>query len=304
MAFGDLKAESTAKSMFSSSQDAIKSSVDASRAGLSAVQAAQGQTASIVNQVNADADALKASAAPMRQDAATQRGYAQTFSDMSGTFGTSAQPWLATGEDIRTLNSEADGIAGEWVKNYNALSPDSLVSFAASDTQKSIDNTRGQMIRTLTRSGVSPSSPAYVAALTQAKKYEQALLSGVKTRARLLGLKEQSSALQTGFKMAMESTGLGQTYEKMALDAVAAASGATGAATQAEAQAANAIGSAGSLRTQTAGIVTSGANAVANAAASLSESQRRAAEYYTTQSGSILGALQSGANTAISALFN
>jgi hypothetical protein len=304
MAFGDLQAENAAKSLYAKGQNAISASVNAAGAGLGAALAAQGQVAGIVSQVNADADTLKASAAPMRQDAATQRGYAKTFEGMSATATESAKPWLALGSDIATLNADATGIGGEWVKNYNALSPDSLVSFAASDAQKSIDNTRGQMARTLTRSGVSSSSPAYIAALAEAKKYEQALLSGVKTRAHLLGLKEQSSALQAGLQMALQSTGLGQAYEKMALDAIGSASSATGAATTAETQAANVIAGAGTLRASTAGAVSSSANAVASATASLSNAQRNAAEYYTTQSGSILGALQSGADTAISALFS
>lgn len=299
-----MSAENTAKNLFSDAQFAMRSSVGAAGAGLGAARQAQGQVAGIVSQVNADADALKASVAPMKEDANTQRGYAKTFADMSGAAGESAQPWLGLGEDIRTLNADASGIGGEWVKNYNAMSPDSLVSFAASDAQKSIENTRGQLARTLSRAGVSPSSPAYMAAVSQAKKYEQALLSGVKTRARLLGLKEQSGALAQGLQMALQSTGLGQNYEKMALDAMVSASGATGAATGAEAQAAGVLANAGSLRASTGNMVSSSANAVAAAAGNLATAQRNAAEYYTEQSGSILGALQSGANTALSALFS
>ena len=304
MAFGDLAAESAAKNLFSQGKSAMGASVGAAGAGLGAASNAQGQVSGIVSQINADADAMKASIPVIQKDAATQRGYATTFAEMGTSATESAKPWLATGSDILSLNPNATGISGEWIKNYNALSPESLVSFAASDAQKSIDNTRAQLARTLSRSGVSASSPAYVAALAQAKKYEQALLSGVKTRARLLGLKEQSSALQTAMEMAIKSTGVGQDYEKMALDALTGASGATAAASSNEVAAADINAKSGSLKAQGGSLVTQSANAVSNAAASLAQAQQNAAEYYTTQSGSILGALQAGAKTGISALFS
>jgi hypothetical protein len=208
-----------------------------------------------------------------------------------------AAPWLAAGEDMLGLNAGAGGIAGEWVKNYNALSPDSLVSFAASDAQRSIENTRGQMARTLSRSGVSISSPAYVAALNEAKKYEQALLAGVKTRARLLGMKEQSSALQQGLQMAIGATGMGDQLTRQALAATQGASQATGAATDAEARAAGILGQAGGLESEKVRLGLAGNNTLANA-------QQVAADYYSTQASSTLGLLQSGAKTALSALFS
>ena len=286
-------------------QGAIGASTGAAQAGVSAAQAAQNQNAGIVSQITADADTLRRSVAPaVRRDAATQRGYATTFSDMADTARTQAQPWLATGADILSLNPAAGGIAGEWAKNYNALSPESLVSFAASDAQRSIDNTRNQMARTLSRSGVSPSSPAFAAALANVKKYEQALLSGVKTRARLLGLKEQSSALQAGLQMAIGSTGVGQQFTQQALSAMTGASGATGAATSAERGAADVVAQAGGLGAQAAGITQAGANALVNANAALSSAQQTAADYYSTQASSVLGLMQSGAGTALNALFD
>jgi len=284
---------------------AIGAATGAAQAGVTAAQGAQIQNSARSAQILADAEALRGTTAPaIRQDAATQRGYAGQFAEMADTARTQAQPWMATGTDILSLNPSAGGIAGEWVKNYNALSPESLVSFAASDAQRSIDNTRAQMTRTLARSGVSPSSPAFAAALAQTKKYEQALLSGVKTRARLLGMKEQASALQSGLQMAIGSTGVGQQFTQQALSAMSGASGATGAATTAERAAGEAVAQAGGLGAQAAGITTQGVSTLVGANSALAQVQQSAADYYSTQASSVLGLMQSGARTALNALFS
>jgi len=241
-------------------------------------------------QNTASADLSRAAVPQVQNDAKAQRGFAADFSEMGDAAKLNAAPWLAAGEGILGLDAASPGMAGEWVKNYKSLSPDSLVSFAASDAQRSIENTRGQMARTLSRSGVSPSSPAYVAALGEAKKYEQALLAGVKTRARLLGLKEQSGALAQGMTMALGATGMGDQLTRQALAATQAASGATGAATDAEVKA---VGVAGQINAMEQG----GRNYLANA-------QQVAADYYSTQASSTLGLLQSGAKTSLSALFS
>ena len=269
---------------------AIGSMVDAAKD-------AQIQNTASTTQLGKDAGAMRAIVPQVQNDAQTQRGYAATFEGMGDQAKLNAAPWLAAGEGMLGLDAGAGGIAGEWVKNYNALSPDSLVSFAASDAQRSIENTRGQMARTLSRSGVSISSPAYVAALNEAKKYEQALLAGVKTRARLLGMKEQSSALQQGLQMAIGATGMGDQLTRQALAATQGASQATGAATDAEARAAGILGQAGGLESEKVRLGLAGNNTLANA-------QQVAADYYSTQASSTLGLLQSGAKTALSALFS
>jgi hypothetical protein len=241
-------------------------------------------------QNSATSELIRAGVPGVKEDALTQRKIAGQFGDMATEAQGQATPWLGVGNDIRDLDAGAGGIAGEWVKNYNALSPDSLVSFAASDAQKSIENTRGQLTRTLSRSGISPSSPAYVAALGEAKKYEQALLAGVKTRARLLGLKEQGGALAQGMQMALQSTAMGDQITKRAMASLEGASGATSAATAAE-QGAAELG----IKASAQGMA--GTNYLANA-------QQVAADYYSTQASSTLGLLQSGAKTALSALFS
>lgn len=285
--------------------------VAAARAGVAAASQARLQNVANTANIERDAASLRTFAPRLQNDANTQRGYAATFAGMAGGAQDQAAPWLGAGADLLGLNPEASGMAGAWVKNYNALSPDSLVSFAASDAQRSIENTRGQMARTLSRSGVSPSSPAYMAALGEARKYEQALLAGVKTRARLLGLKEQSGALAQGMQMALGATGMGDQLTRQALAATQAASGATGAATGAEATGAGMYAQAGDLEAKAGGLnlegtqTVVGANqAIGGAYNTLVNAQQVAADYYSTQASSTLGLLQSGASGALSALFS
>lgn len=291
--------------------DTARQGVGAASAGAATAEQARIQNSEAAARIAADAASLRGFAPRLQNDAAAQRGYAGTFSGMAATAQGQAAPWLAAGQDLLGLNAGATGMAGEWIRNYNALSPDSLVSFAASDAQRSIENTRGQMARTLSRSGVSPSSPAYIAALGEARKYEQALLAGVKTRARLLGLKEQSGALQQGLQMALGATGAGQQFVQQALAAQQAASAATGAATGADTQAGGMFAKAGDLEAQAGGLTAQGAqisigaqNALTGAYGTLVGAQQSAAEYYSTQASSVLGLLQSGANSALSALFS
>lgn len=296
-------AGSAVRGMFNQANAAIGASTGAAQTGLSAAQGAAATNAGVVSQINADADTLRQNAAATRQDAVTQRGYAGALADLAATERGQAEDWQKTGSAFLNLDETAGGIAGAWAKNYNALSPDSLVSFAASDAQKSIDNSRAQMARVLTRSGVSPSSPAFAAALANAKKYEQALLSGVKSRARLLGLESQQSALEKGMQMAIGATGVSQQYLAQTAQALGGASSATGAATAAEVAAAGQVAQSAGLRATGAGITQAAANTVVGAANSLAQAQQTAADYYSTQSSSILGLLQSGNSKALSALF-
>lgn len=317
---------------------AADAALAASQGALSNARAVQTQNAARIGIMNSDADAMRTAAGNvsaisggMAQDTAALRGDASGLRVMATDLTGRAAPWLQTGADILNLNPNATGLAGEWNKYYASLSPDALVSFAASDAQRSIDNTRGQMVRTLTGMGVSPGSAAFGAALEKAKIYEQALLSGVKTRARMLGIREQGSALTAGLQMALNATNMGATFTQQALGATTAAADVTGKAAGVEQQRGSLEAAAGQLRQGAAGVteagaqlalggagaVTSASGAVTGAAgarvsagsaltgayATLAQAQQTAAEYYSTQASSILGLLQGGTSNALAALF-
>lgn len=275
--------------------------------------------------INTDAESVRAAAgrvsgvaAGMAQDTTALRGDAATLRGDAGNLWDKGQGWFGTGQDIVNLNPNATGIAGEYNKYYQSLSPDSLVSFAASDAQRSVDNTRGQLTRTLSGMGVSPGSAAYGAALAKAQQYESALLAGVKTRARLLGIDKQGNALAQGMSMAIQATGVGTTLANSAIQATQGAVGATAQAADneqarggLEATAGQLSQGAGNLTATGAGVtlnaaqgVTQANAALTNANDSFARAQQAAADYYSTQASSMLGLLQSGNSVALQSLFS
>ena len=299
-------------------QAAIGQSTAASQQAFNAAQAAQAANQGQVSLINTDAEALRRQAGTvsgiaqgMATDTSALRGDAATLRSSAANLWGQGQNWFGIGSDIVNLNPNATGIGGEWSRYYSSLSPDSLVSFAASDAQRSIENTRGQLARTLSGMGVSPGSAAYGAALAKARQYETALLAGVKTRARMLGIEKQGDALAQGMQMAISATGLGQNLANAAVGATQAAVGAQGQAANVEqarggleVQAGQLTQGAGNLAATAAQVGTAGVNALTNAANSLANAQQTAADYYSTQSSSILGLLQSGNSVALGSLFS
>lgn len=310
---------------------AIAGSVGAANSGVGAAQsaatnalAAQSANASQVRMINSDAEGVRAQAGAvsgiaggMAQDSAALRGDAATLRGNAGDMWGQSRGWFDTGNDMLNLNPNATGMSGEFNKYYNSLSPENLVSFAASDAQKSVNNTRGQLVRTLSGMGVSPGSAAFGAALAKTRQYEAALLAGVKTRARLLGIDKQGSALAQGMQMAISATGVGTSLANSAINATQGAASATGQAAGVETQRGNLEATAGQLRqgagnlsATAAGITTGSANAVTSAQSavtgaydSVARAQQTAADYYSTQASSVLGLLQSGNSLGMQALF-
>ena len=314
-----------ANSSIAGSITSAQSGVTAAQAAVNNALAAQSANASQVRMINTDAEAVRGAAgrvsdiaSGMAQDSAALRGDASTLRSNAASLWDQGQGWFTTGSDLVNLNPNATGMAGEFNKYYNSLSPDSLVSFAASDAQRSVNNTRGQLMRTLAGMGVSPGSAAYGAALAKAQQYEASLLAGVKTRARLLGIDKQGAALAQGMQMAINATGLGQNLANAAVSATQGAVSATGQAANVEAARGSLESTAGQLRQGAgqlvatgAGITTAGANAVTSAQSgvtsaynSVARAQQTAAEYYATQASSVLGLLQSGNSVALNALFS
>lgn len=290
-------------------------------ANAQAAQAANAQQVRLINTagqgVTEAAGRVSGIAGGMAQDTAQARADAETLRSRASDMWAQASPYATMGADIVNLNPNATGLAGAFGNYFRSLSPDSLVSFAASDAQRSIENTRGQLVRTLSGMGVTPGSAAYGAALARSKQYESALLAGVKTRAHLLGIEKQGEAIQQGMQMALQSGELGNQIAQASVQASQAAGAASGRAADIEAarggleaQAGGLQSRAGELAATAAGVTTQGAQAVtaaqqgvAGAYANLANAQQAAAEYYAAQSSSMLGLLQSGGSTALSALF-
>lgn len=110
--------------------------------------------------INTDAEGVRAQAGRvsgiadgMAQDSNSLRGDAATLRSNAGDMWGQSRGWFETGNDMLNLNPNATGMAGEFNKYYNSLSPENLVSFAASDAQESVNNTRGQLVPRALRNG-------------------------------------------------------------------------------------------------------------------------------------------------------
>ena len=293
-------------------------------------------------QVNADLNAARGAGASMDEAAGKLGGFAdkvnktaQEVGDTADIFSqyaasmerdstyarANALPWLETGNDMLNMDESAGGMAGEWAKLYKQMSPDALAAGAASSTRKAAATAEGDMLRSMARRGISAGSGAVAAALGKQKEREEASVAAMMTSARKVGLSMQADALKSGFAMALQASGMGKQFADEALAAEMAATDAQGKATAA-------LATKGSLQSQAASIVASQGNMFAargnlalgiastvsnNTASNISglnaatntmiNSQAVAADYYSTQGGSILSMLTQQHYNVMSALF-
>lgn len=258
-------------------------------------------------EVGETADIFKQFAASMEQDAVFARA--------------NALPWLDTGNALLSMNPNAGGMAGEFARLYNQMSPDAMAASAATSTRKAADVAQKDLLMSLARRGISAGSGATAAALGKIKEREEASVAAMMTAARKTGLSLQADALKSGFAMALEASGMGKAFSDEAINATMAASDAQGKATAAltskgslEAQAANIIATQGNMYAASgnlamgiasnvndaaigrAGARTAAANTQVNA-------QAVAADYYSTQGGSLLSMLTQQKYNVLTALF-
>ncbi len=124
------------------------------------------------------------------------------------------------GQALVSLDPNAGGLAGEWMKQYGLLSPERYVSRYASDAQGAIDNTRAQTERYLARRGVNIGSGAnagLMKTLTQMK--EAAALAAAKTLGYDKGINEQGNFLKELTGAANTLYGMGREQQALALSA-------------------------------------------------------------------------------------
>ena len=258
-------------------------------------------------EVGETADIFKQFAASMERDAVFARA--------------NALPWLNAGNDLLSMDPNAGGMAGEFARLYNQMSPDAMAASAATSTRKAADVAQKDLLMSLARRGVSAGSGAVAAALEKSKEREEASVAAMMTAARKTGLSLQADALKSGFAMALQASGMGKAFSDEAINATMAASDAQGKATAAltskgslEAQAANIIatqgnmyGAAGNLAMGIAANVNDAAIGRAGARTAATNTQVNAqavaADYYSTQGGSLLSMLTQQKYNVLTALF-
>ena len=314
----------------------------ASTAAAQNLQTVSGDLNLAAAQSNADMNAARSAGAALTETAGQLGGFADNVMQTAGEVGETADifsqfaasmerdaafaranalPWLDAGNDLLSMDPNAGGMAGEFARLYNQMSPDAMAAGAATSTRKAADVAQKDLLMSLARRGISAGSGAVAAALGKIKEREEASVAAMMTAARKTGLSLQADALKSGFAMALEASGMGKAFSDEAITATMAASDAQGKATAAltsrgslEAQAANIVSTQGNMYAAAgnlamgiaanvndaaigrAGARTAAANTQVNA-------QAVAADYYSTQGGSLLSMLTQQKYNVLTALF-
>lgn len=314
----------------------------ASTAAAQNLQTVSGDMNLAAAQSNADMNVARSAGAALTETAGQLGGFADNVMQTAGEVGETADifkqfaasmerdavfaranalPWLDAGKDLLSMNPNAGGMAGEFARLYNQMSPDAMAASAATSTRKAADVAQKDLLMSLARRGISAGSGAVAAALGKIKEREEASVAAMMTAARKTGLSLQADALKSGFAMALEASGMGKAFSDEAINATMAASDAQGKATAAltskgslEAQAANIVSTQGNMYAAAgnlamgiaanvndaaigrAGARTAAANTQVNA-------QAVAADYYSTQGGSLLSMLTQQRYNVLTALF-
>ena len=220
----------------SSADDAVKtaqSGLNTVLSGGGVIQSAIGnmnnQASNVIGQanlVNRTADDTRSVYDRLTPLADTLKGYGDDLWTKGMSLTEQANDVFGQGGALVRMDPNATGLAGEYIKYWNSLSPDRYVSQAASDTQAAQQNAMDQAQRNLSRMGVSPTSGAYGALQ---KQYQQTLataLAAAKTKARQVGLDQQAAQLDKMVGAANTLYNMGNQTQSQALAAQGAAADA------------------------------------------------------------------------------
>ena len=216
---------------------AAQSGVNAILSGGSELRQTQGKISGQADKVNAQgaainstADDVKAKYVELSPIYKTLLGYGGDLWDEGASLSTEAKDLFGQGKALTTMDSSAGGLAGEFIKYWQSLSPDRYVSQATSDTQSSYGNALGQSTRELARRGVSATSGAYGALQKQFATSLATALAAAKTKARQTGLDQQAAQLDKMVSAANTLYNMGNSTEANALQAKGQAVAAQGKA--------------------------------------------------------------------------
>ncbi len=275
--------------------------------------------------VNAQGDALNGTASEVKEAygqldpvISSLLGYGGDLWSEGASLSSEAKDVFGQGKALVSLDPSAGGLAGEYIKYWNALSPDRYVSQAASDTQGAYDNALGQSERGLSRRGVSASSGAYGALQRQFATSLATALAAAKTKARQTGLDQQADQLDKMVSAANTLYNMGNATEQNALQAKSLATNAQGkagdliatkgqglatagnlqaTAGQMFATAGNLFSSAGGLQTNYLGLINSAYGNLASAYGSAANAALGAANAELRANLSVSGGGSSGGTT-------
>ena len=316
-ASGGTSGPATPRALAERGQGYVDAAIGSARGGLDAVLGAGAQVGSDTSKmrdqarlVNAQGDALNATAGEIKDYAGRMTPYADQLGEIGDTLlGEGSALWdqsrdiFGQGGALVRLDGSAGGLAGEFVKQYNLLSPDRYVSQAASDVQGSYQNAWDQRVRGNARRGVSAGSGAAGALGTQYAAMLATARAAAKTKARQAGIDEQTKMLSTMTGAANTLYNMGNETAQGALAAQKAGADAKKGAADVLGGAADALGKAGSLQSAAGQLFANAAGIFGDAAKigigyadsvraaydSLSGAQQFAANYYLKNAGLAMG---------------
>ena len=214
------------------------------------VNAQAGVVGRTAEQVLAESEALKPYADQLNQYAG------QLWNEGTSIFGQGSDI-VGLGQDILDLDENAGGIIGQYVKSLKQFDPKRYVAQAAADVQGAFDNTKGQLSRELSRSGVNLSGGAALAQKRLLAQTYAATLAGAKTRAWQTGATEQLNANRAALSDAMallkqgtDTQAQGAQVQQAGVSAQDAAAGVQANVVSGKAKAGDLQTQAGQLKTQ------------------------------------------------------
>lgn len=307
----------TPRALAEKGQGHAEAAVGSARSGVGSVLGEEAQVRSAQSKmreqarlVNAQGDALNDTAGQMKGLAGKMTPYADQLGGIGDTLlGEGSALWdkskdiFGQGAALVLLDKDAAGLAGEFVRQYGLLSPDRYVSQAASDVQGAWQNAAAQSARADARRGVSAGSGAAAALGRQREAALATALAAAKTKARQMGIDEQTKMLSTMTGAANTLYNMGNDTAQSALAAQKAGADAKKGAADVLGTAAGVLGEAGGLQAKAGALFESAAgvfgsasnlglnyaNSLQGAYRDLANAQLGAANYYLRNADLAMG---------------
>lgn len=296
------------KQDLASGEARMNSAVGAAQSGLNAIlgmgaqikndsNAMRGQ-AGLVNQqagkLNGVGDSLISNADAMRPLADKLGGYGDDLWGQGQSMWDQSKDAFGQAGALVSMDPNATGLAGEFLRMYGLLSPDRYVSQAASDVQGAYNNAWAQLGRAASRAGSSVGSGNRSALEAQRARSLATALAAAKTKARQTGIDQQAGFLGTMTDAATKFYNMGKDSASTALaaqtagaDAQKAAAGVLGEIGNQYKGAAGVFGDAGQLYANAANIFGNAAGVdldygklTQSGYAGLADAYKAAADYY------------------------
>lgn len=263
-----------------SAADSFQSAIDTLMGGVESARSAAAQSQARITNASRDLDAARLAAQGIGADADKLGGIGDQLSLMSDTLLSRANDVFGQGGALVNMDRSAGGLAGEFIRYWDSLSPDRRVSQAASDAQGAIQNQTEQAERDLSRRGVSASSGAFAALRRTAAIAASTAIARAKTIARQQGYDEQAAQLDKMLTAANTLYGMGSDVQKQSMEAKTSAGSAYSGAAGLRSTQAGVFGDIGGVEVSFGDLDLKNESLVQNAIQDVAAAQQAMAKFY------------------------